>query len=246
MDTRDNLRIFIPAIAVTVLVCGGIYLYVQRDLNRFIESLGEPPPGSQPTITQDRIPEQPISEVTVSTDSEPEAFEHDTHEDPALTDDSLFSSGHIHDEHGHTHDGYGHTHEIELSEDGFFDEDADVDLSELHQPSVAEGFNEYNDYLASDPERAYASLAQALRDRYGDHPNMDGFIETIRQTNEGTLTLDDAIWQMDTFNEILSQAGQERPSLRTFHQDLLDLKELQEMGEVADVQIEYQFLFVGD
>ncbi len=245
MNIRDSLRIFIPAIAITVLVCGGIYLYTQRDLNRFRESLGELPAVSQPT-TYDHTPEQPTSEVPTSTASEAESFEQDTHEDSTLMDTPLFSSEseHVHDSHVHTHDDHGDTHDTDLSEGGFFNED--VDIGETHQRRVTEGFNEYNDYLTSDPERAYASLAQALRDRYGDHPDMDAFVETIRQTNEGTLTLDDAIWQMDVFNEILSQAGQERPSLRTFHQDLLDLKELQEMGEIADVQIEYQFLFVGD
>ena len=58
MDTRGILKIFIPAITITVLVCGGIHLYTQRDVNRFIESLGEPPPVSQPA-TEDRTTETP-------------------------------------------------------------------------------------------------------------------------------------------------------------------------------------------
>lgn len=59
MDTQGTFKIFIPAMTITLLVCGGIYLYAQRDLNQFIDSLGEPPAVSQPTITQDRTPERP-------------------------------------------------------------------------------------------------------------------------------------------------------------------------------------------
>ena len=188
MDTRSILKIFIPAITITVLVCGGIYLYAQRDLNQFIESLGEPPAVTQPRTTQERTTEEPISEVTPSTASDARSLEHDTHEDPALTDNPLFSREHEHGHDGHTHDDHGHAHEMDLSQEEGFNEDAADDLSDTQQQSVPEGFNEYNTYLSSDPERAYARLAQALRDRYGDHPEMDEFVETVRQANEGTLT----------------------------------------------------------
>ena len=58
---------------------------------------------------------------------------------------------------------------------------------------VEAGFADYNAYLATDPAYAYQRLDAAWREQFGDFPDVDILVETVRRGNAGTATIDDAI-----------------------------------------------------
>lgn len=84
-------------------------------------------------------------------------------------------------------------------------EETPVEAVDFRETRAA--WQEYNDFLTTDPDYAYAQLAEGFQKMYGDHPEIDIIVENIKRANEGPLTVYDAIDLM-TANLKIMQADQ--------------------------------------
>ena len=87
------------------------------------------------------------------------------------------------------------------------------------------GFEDYNTHLRSNPEYAYQCLDDAFRAQYGDSQDVDILIQTIRRSNDGTATLNDAIENTGAFLRLASKISPEE-GLEPIREHLETLQEL--------------------
>ena len=87
------------------------------------------------------------------------------------------------------------------------------------------GFEDYNTHLSSNPEYAYQRLDAAFRAQYGDSQDVDILIQTIRRSNDGTATLNDAIENTGAFLRLASKISPEE-GLEPIREHLETLQEL--------------------
>jgi len=87
------------------------------------------------------------------------------------------------------------------------------------------GFEDYNTHLRSNPEYAYQRLDDAFRAQYGDSQDVDILIQTIRRSNDGTATLNDAIENTSAFLRLASKISPEE-GLEPIREHLETLQEL--------------------
>lgn len=192
MKIQFTLKVLSIGAILTVLICSGLFFYLRWENQRFVAELPQPlnfdvppAPAEQRTLTIKEGPEQSLPTATI----EPEVLE----ELPVIpeipdvkTEEQSFQ-------------------ETDLSE---FDLELDplsvstIELPEALPESPVEGIDwikikaasqDYNDFLESDPDYAYDRLTDRFKEMFGDRPEIETLVENIRRSNEGTLTLDDAI-----------------------------------------------------
>ncbi len=199
------------AIGLIVFICAGFWVYTQWDLKRFKELL--PTPSVQ-AETREIAPAQqaltphvptettaPAKTASPMCDTEVETREHIAAEPPEIVP--------VAD---------GTTADVALDSflDLFFEEtqsDAITsgDFSDVSQEApydqalVEKGFEDYNASLAFNPEYAYQRLDDALREQYGDDSDVDIIVETVRRSNEGPITIDDAIHHTEAMIRLVSK-----------------------------------------
>ncbi len=187
MKAQYNYKTIGVAVLLTVLICTGIYFYAQWDLARFKASLGEVPkfnvltnPASQneKQTTEHAKSLTPSVEPLLETNGEPEIIKAETgiENTPSESEDSINDS-----------------EKLIFSLDEPLEDILDEPLEPYDLEKVRAGFRDYNAFLVSNPERAYASLTDALREQNGDCFEVDIIVETVRRINDGITTIDDAI-----------------------------------------------------
>jgi len=192
MNTRYNLRMLGIGGILTLLFCAGIFFYSRWDHQRFVAGLPQPPKSD--------VSPEPMERRESSTKERPGQTPPSATVAPQrLEEQSIVSE--VPDM---------EMEEVTLEETSMPARETEVEppsLSTVQLPEVlpnlpVEGiefgktkaaWQEYNGFLTTDPDYAYAKLAEGFREMYGNHPEIDIIVENIRRANEGTLTVDDAI-----------------------------------------------------
>lgn len=197
MNSADLKRIAGISILV-ILVCAGLFIYVEWEIKRFDASLPEVPSvdtapnaASPSESPQQEVPQPPAASVSESpllkaapegpgTDSARRAEPFSVVEEPpsefAENARALF---------------------LEEIETVLLEPEEEFTQGQPEVPydmaKVEAGFADYNAYLATNPAYAYQRLDAAWREQWGDSPDVDILVETVIRGNEGTATIDDAI-----------------------------------------------------
>ncbi len=195
-----GLNPLIGVMFLIILICAGIWLYTEWDLKRFDESLPELPTvkvsqegslrpqaalpqgateGSEDAKGHPSRPEPEAERVEPQNVDSPESV---TVDETQYSYETSFDTAS-----GEYDDG--------TEADSLASGDAtDVPQEEPYDIEIVEaGFDDYNAFLATDPAYAYQRLDDALREQYGDDPDVDILVEHTRRCNEGTTTLDSII-----------------------------------------------------
>ncbi|MDE0423962.1 MAG: hypothetical protein OXN25_03720 [Candidatus Poribacteria bacterium] len=192
MNTQYNLRVLGIGSLLTLLFCAGIFFYARWDNQRFVSELPQLPnfEVTSQTVEQREMIRKELPGLDPPAEAvEPQRLEgqHIATEVPDMEAEKLVLE------------------ETEMSE---LDLEVDplsvstVELPEISEENLLEttdfrrtkeAWQDYNDLLAVDSSSAYTRLAEGFREMYGDHPEIDIIVESIKRANERTLTVDDAI-----------------------------------------------------
>lgn len=247
-----NLRSLIGALFLTVLVCAGFWIYTEIDLKHFKETLSNghslpTVPGDTPAVQEvdfrgaDRAKNVRVVPHTTPDDTEKQ------HSEPASSmPESAFAEENAADD---------------ISLENFFEEhitnsidsgDFIDDMMELPYDlaAVKAGFDDYNEYLRTDPERAYRRLDDAFREQYGDDPDVDILVEHIRASNEGPTTIGEAIVFVEAMIRLTSkmnlpEASGSLPSLQ-LHLELLRETQQLALEEGATEVLHQDVMHIGE
>lgn len=197
-----NYKGLAGTIILSVLICAGIFVYSQWDYQRFVgelEKLPEvsPEPVAKRSILFKERPEYPSPVVMVETKRlEGQILESKDHEMEAevLSLEALDSL---------MAELESDLDELSLSEVELPEALAVDPVESIDFAKVKEAWGDYNDLLATGEERAYERLAEGFREMYGDYPEVDTIVETIKRANNQTLTIDDAIAMNKAFLRIM-------------------------------------------
>ena len=199
-----RLTPLIVGLILTILICSGIWIYTEWDLKQFNESLPE-----LPTVEASREgPAHPQSGLRQASTDTAESARGDISQ---LETDRL----RVENENGEMAES-ATVVETQNAADVAFDRvSADYsdetavgqllqrDTTDVNpelpydREIVKKGFDDYNDSLATNPEYAYQRLDDALREQFGDDPDVDILVEHTRRTNNGTTTLDSIIRNLE-------------------------------------------------
>ena len=234
-----NLHVIFGGLILTVLICTGFWLYTQWDTKRFEESLQTPSvmeaPREETTTGQTEHPQE-IAQTTENAisptlmrDAEKEANKPDA----AAPAESADVAGAATDSAGM---------------DSFFDQWLEQTTGDSTDGSeevpydmavVKAGFDDYNAYLQNDPEYAYQRLDDAFREQYGDRPDVDILVETIRRGNNGPTTIDDAIKGMEAMVRLVSKISP--PEALESIQDAIEMLTIaKQIAHEDGIDIEYE------
>lgn len=174
-----NWKFTVGAAVVIVGLCVGIFLYARWDIQRFTESLSEPPvPSNREVLTEksaERVSPAPVSEIT-SLSENPQQQEADLEQptlDAEMTDPDA----------------------QELS-------DAELNaLLEMFEQQVLSNLREAVD--ADDEELDNSELVDAIEEEYGHLPEVDVLAEVMERIDEGTTTLDSLIEMVEASSAIM-------------------------------------------
>lgn len=235
------------ATGLTVLICAIFWVYTQWDLKRFKESLSKAPPApaaksETAPAQQDGFPQEatetalPVPDPLFDTSTPiiPEqSFDATSEKEVPPTDELAF-------------DPYFDTFFEEIPSDpttsgDFWDasQEAPYDVA-----LVGKGFDDYNDYLEIAPEYAYNRLGAALREQYNDHADVDIIVETVRRSNNGSLSIDDAIHHAEAMIRLVSEDGVSPPEAVAVIADNLDyLREVKQLALESGEDTVHRFNF---
>lgn len=236
-----NLHVIFGGLILTALICTGFWLYTQWDTKRFEESLQIPSvmeaPGEETTARQTEHPQEIAQTTKNAISSTPirEAKQETNKPDAATPAESPDVAEAATDSAGM---------------DSFFDqwlEQTTGDSTDVSQEVpydmaiVKAGFDDYNAHLQSDPEYAYQRLDDAFREQYGDDPDVDILVETIRRGNNGTTTIDDAIKGMEAMERLVSKISPSEAleSIQDAIEMLTIAKQMKQMAHEDGIDIEY-------
>ena len=244
-----NLKPILTSLLLTVLICGGFWLYTKWDLKRFEESL--PKVVAVETLREGTSAEQAelaedITDTQAPAVSPPPLFEADTgRSEPDMSESSASAvveniSPPVEDplalflEFTETDeaDGLSSGDSTDVSQDAPYD-----------QEFVAAGFDDYNASLGTNPEYAYQRLDEAFREQYGDDPDVGSLVEYVRLSNEGPVTPDTALAYQEVIRRLVSKVSPPE-ALESLDTHLDTLIELQQLGFEAGVGITHSVEFV--
>lgn len=240
------MKIKILGIATILVIsfCVGIFFYTRWENQHFVEKLPELPkfenfttPGEQRGLKLKERPTQIPPAATV----EPEVLENlpITPEIPNVETESQA---------------------FQETDQSRFDLELDplslltVELPEALPESPVEGIDwikvkaasqDYNDFLETDPDYAYDRLTDRFQEMFGDRPEIATLVENIRRSNEGTLTLDDAITMAEASISLLP--ADETEAIRQLSENLevfREIKAFQEEG--GHVNVEFKISVGGE
>ncbi len=191
MKIQYDLKVIGVFALLTIVICAGIYLYIQWDLTRFKASLGEVPKFDSPTniISQEEAQMlKPSADSIPFVTVEPELL-------PEVSTKSETTKTEMDIEINHTEieDHIGESEILTFSTIEPMENISDEPIEPYDVEKVSVGFRNYNSFLSSNPEYAYASLTDALREQYGNYAEVDIIVETVRRVNNRAATFDDAI-----------------------------------------------------
>lgn len=247
MKTQYNFKAIGVAALLTVLICTGIHLYAQWDLTRFKASLREVPKSNAPAKPASQKERQTLEYTkyptpTVPVESEPLLG---TSGEPEITK----AGTDIENAHLETRNDIHDSKELIFSREelleGILDksvEPYDLEVEPYDLEKVGAGFRNYNAFLSSNPERAYASLTDALREQYGNYSAVDIIVETVRRVNDGIATFDDAIAMRETLLRLTPPENTEEVGGLSYGiKALYELKALKAEGEPVGISFNITF-----
>ena len=244
MKIQFYIKVLGIGVILTVLICSGLFFYLRWENQRFVTELPQPPnfdvsqaPAEQRALTIKKGAEQSHPMATI----EPEVLE----ELPVIleipdvkTEEQSFQ-------------------ETDLSE---FDLELDplsfstVELPEALPESPIDGIDwvkvkatsqDYNDFLETDPDYAYERLTDRFQEMFGDRPEIETLVETIRRSNEGTLTLNDAIAMTEASLSLLP--ADETEAIRQLSENLEVFREIKAFQkEGGHVNVEFKISVGGE
>lgn len=234
-----NLRVIVGGLILTVLICTGFWLYTQWDTKRFEESLQIPSvmeaPREETTARQTKHPQE-IAETTenaISPTSMRDAEKETNKPDTAAPSESANVTGAAKDTAG-TDSFFDQWLEQTIGDSTDVSEEVPYDMA-----IVKAGFDDYNAHLQSDPEYAYQRLDDAFREQYGDDPDVDILVDTIKRGNSGPMAIDDAIKWMEAMMRLVSKISP--PEALENIQDALEMLTIaKQMAQEDGIDIEYE------
>ena len=204
-------NLFFRVGGVIAITCIGIWLYVEWDLKQFRETLPSPPQRidePQAERLEKNIPFEKVVNASEEQSTEPIVLDEPEPEPEKETTTADASMDTFLDE-------IQQITELPVpSEDDLDSTEADIpdeDLVPFDAETVKAGFNDYNAYLNADPEYAYQRLDDAFREQFGNSPDVDILVESIRSYNEGPVLVDTAIEFMEAELRLISQFGYPEP-----------------------------------
>ena len=244
MKIQSYIKVLGIGAILTVLICSGLFFYLRWENQRFVGELPALPkfedisvPVEQRGLKPKKYPAQMPSVTTV----EPEVLEN-----PSITPEIS---------------------DIETEKQAFQETDTDefdleldplslsiIELPEALPESPVEGIDwvrvkaasqDYNDFLEADPDYAYDRLTDRFKEMFGDRPEIETLVENIRRSNEGTLTLDDAIAMAEASISLLP--AEETEAIRQLSENLevfREIKAFQEEG--GHVNVEFNISVGGE
>lgn len=240
-----NMRTGVTILLTFVIICAGLWFYTQWDIRRFEASLPKAPPPQ--TETREMAPaEQALPRQKVANETETSANA------PPMHDTDVENAAHVGAELTETvADVSPDETDLDSFLDTFLEETtadsiAPGDLGEAASEApydlevVKAGFDDYNSYLATDPEYAYQRLDAAFREQYGDDPDIDIIVENVRRNNEGTLTIDDAIYHTEAMIRLMSKISPPE-AIAVIADHLEYLREAKQLALESGEDIEHQF-----
>jgi len=176
-------------LGLLVIICSGIWVYTEWDLRRFEETLPSPParqpatgeasPGQHKASPREK-PETPLDAVTPSP---PNVVDPPNRNRVGGAESQPLNAAVVSEAAKNAHDRERLLDE--LLEDTQSDTFTDVfEEAPYDEAVVKAGFDDYNAYLATDPEYAYQRLDDAFREQYGDDPDVDIIVDR-RELNAG-------------------------------------------------------------
>ena len=227
-------QFIVGATVLVTLVCAGIFFYAQWELNRFKETLPKVstvPTTPKTTAYQQRTSQEAthpiapweISETGLAGDVESVSVAETTQSRTVNETQDLFFKDYPEET------GTGEAESLEPTSE--FPYNMEV---------VKAGFDDYNAYLAVNPEYAYQRLDDAFREQYGDSTDVDILIETIRRGNNGTGTIDDAIASAEALLRLMpgiSPTG----GIQAVADHLEYLKETKELVLESGIEIPFSY-----
>ena len=213
--TSINLKPLMGASTLTVLICIGFWLYTRWDTQRFVESLPKAPvvqtettetapaqqaasPYGATRTTENTVMEDPVRNTGLE-DPEDDATEQEIGTAVAVGNRA------------ETADLYAFFEEF--LEETAVDTITSGDFTNVAQDAsydqalVAAAFADYNVYLKTDPEYAYQRLEEAFREQYNDDPDVSGFVEAIRKSSEGPLTMNEWVQSTELMMRFFSKTS---------------------------------------
>ena len=243
MQDYSHIKIFSVGALITVVCCVGLFLYTQWDMKRFMDSLPKVPISSNaqnnnnsPVLTPQTDTQHTTLTISESSsiDAETESTENDavhteTEEKyiPEDADDALNFFEELPEE--------AHTAELQEEEESDL---SDSEMVPFDIEKVKAGFDDYNDYIHTDPEYAYQRLDEAFREQYGDSPDVNILIETIRSDNEGNGTIDNAITNLEALLRLLPRISPSE-GVQEVANELESLRELKQLALETGKEIHY-------
>lgn len=220
MFKHINLSVFGIAFVVVVLLCAGIYFYVQWDNKRFVSELGTPPQFTTKSTAETRSDEiQPI-EPTEFTSENNAVLESDSIEGSALIDEDALVP------------------QTDLSEPTS-EFDPTPLLSAFGLPEeVTSLFDESAE--ETDLEEAQEHLSQ----KYGQSPEVEAIIDKLKQMSGGPVNIDDLTGLLEAWIQILP--AEEQESRRQLMDALTQLYQVKDRTGDAEMSIEVQFIEMDD
>ncbi len=231
----------------TVLLCTGFWLYTEWDLKKFEESFPKVP--SVQSAKSETAPAQQgvLREEKLETTGSPQTVS-------PMPDTDFETSGSIDAEHAFDDSAVAEAATDALALESFFDTfleepSADTitsgdftDVSEAvpyDMERVKAGFDDYNASLKTDPEYAYQRLDDAFREQYGDDPDVDILVEHIRESNEGTTEIAEAIDFVEAVIRLTSKVSPPE-ALESLYAHLEFLRETQHMALEQGTAVQHQ------
>lgn len=220
MFKQINFSVLGVAFVVVVLLCAGIYFYVQWDNRRFVAELGEPPrstTASKPTVETQSDGTQPIepTEFMSENDAAPES-------EPAESSEMMDEDAAV--EHTDTSEP---TSEFDptplLSAFGLPEE-----VTSLFDENAEE----------TDFEHAETHLVQ----EYGQSPEVKAIIDQLKQMSGGPVEIDDLTTLFEAWIQVLP--AEEQENRRQLMDVLTQLYQVKALGGDAEMSIEVHI--VGD
>ena len=244
--TSINVKPLVGASTLTVLICIGFWLYIRWDTQRFVESLPkalvvqakttETTPAQQAASPYGatRTTENALIEDRVR-DTELENLEDDAMEQEVGTAVAIEDSANTADLYTLFEEFLEETAAAPIASGNFTkvvqDPPYDQDLVEA-------AFADYNAYLETDPEYAYQRLEEAFREQYNDDPDVSGFVEAIRKSGEGSLTIDNWVQSTELMTRFLSKTSPPEV-LKRFENHFQTITEKLESGRGAPYRVKF-------
>ncbi len=202
---------FVLVGGVIVMICIGLWFYVEWDMKQFTGSLPTRPHGPD-ELQAEELEKNPRSGEVVEGSStqkataivpaaptpEKESTTADAEADLFLDEAQPFTEKTI------TYGDAPDSHKTEGPDENA----ADFPKVPYDIERVKAGFEDYNSYLSTNPEYAYQRLDDAFREQFGDSPDVDILVESIRSYNKGPVPVDTAIRYMEAEIRLFSQFSQ--------------------------------------